>query len=88
MMYQLLTGTLPFFADNPAALMNKIMNAPHPDPRKANPQIVKPLVMILNKALEKDREKRYQGAAQMCAHLRQTGKKIDAVLAKKKDAQG
>jgi len=88
MMYQLLTGTLPFYADNPAALMNKIMNAPHPDPRKANPKIVKPLVMILDKALAKERDKRYQESAQMCTHLRQTGKKIDQVLAARKKEQG
>ena len=88
MMYQLLTGTLPFYADNPAALMNKIMNAPHPDPRKVNPKIVKPLVMILDKALAKEREKRYQTSAQMCAHLRQTGKKIDQVMAARKNETG
>ncbi|MBW2633624.1 MAG: hypothetical protein JRE14_05765, partial [Deltaproteobacteria bacterium] len=81
---QLLTGTLPFYADNPAALMNKIMNVPHPDPRKTNPKIVKPLVLILNKALAKDRDKRYQAGAQMCSHLRQTGRKIDEVLAGRK----
>ena len=84
MMYQLLTGSLPFYADNPAALMNKIMNVPHPDPRKINPRIVKPLVLILNKALTKDREKRYQKAIRMAIHLRETGRKIDAVLARKK----
>ena len=88
MMYQLLTGNLPFYADNPAALMNKIMNAPHPDPTEANPKIVKPLVMILDKALAKKREKRYQSSAQMCTHLRQTGKKIDQVLAARKKKQG
>ncbi len=87
MMYQLLTGTLPFYADNPAALMNKIMNAPHQDPRKIDPKIVKPLVMILDKALAKDREKRYQKGSQMCAHLRQTGKKIDQVMAVRKKNQ-
>ncbi|MBW2296781.1 MAG: CHASE2 domain-containing protein [Deltaproteobacteria bacterium] len=84
MLFQLLTGTLPFYADNPAALMNKIMNVPHPDPRKTNPKIVKPLVLILNKALAKDRDKRYQAGAQMCSHLRQTGRKIDEVLAGRK----
>jgi serine/threonine-protein kinase len=84
MMYQLLTATLPFYADNPAALMHKIMNAPHPDPRKVNPKIVKPLVLILDKALAKDREKRYQTAARMCSHLRQLGNKIDQVTARQK----
>lgn len=84
MMYQLLTGTLPFYADNPAALMNKIMNVAHQDPREINPKIVKPLALILDKALAKDREKRYQKSAQMCTHLRQTGKKIDQVMATRK----
>jgi CHASE2 domain-containing sensor protein/tRNA A-37 threonylcarbamoyl transferase component Bud32 len=88
MMFQLLTGQLPFYAENPAALMNKIMNAPHPDPRKINPKIVKPLVLIMNNAMTKDRDKRYQKASQMCDHLRQTGKKIDAVMAKKKTGEG
>ncbi len=87
MMFQLLTGQLPFYADNPAALMNKIMNVPHPDPRKINPKIVKPLVLILNNALMKDRNKRYQKASQMSAHLRQTGKKLDALMAQKKTGE-
>lgn len=84
MLFQLLTGELPFHGNNPMALMNKIMNVPHPDPRKFNPKIVKPLVTIIDKALEKDREKRYQKASQLCGHLKVLGKKIDAVRAKKK----
>lgn len=84
MSYQLLTGELPFHGENPMALMNKIMNVPHPDPRKFNPKIVKPLVTIIDRALEKDREKRYQKASQLCGHLKALGKKIDAVMAKKK----
>ena len=84
MMYQLMTGKLPFYADNPAALMNKIMNEPHPDPRKINPKIVKPLISVLNNALIKDRDKRYQKASLMCTHLRQIGKKIDTMMTQKK----
>ena len=87
MLYQMLTGELPFKGDNPAALMHQIMNTPHPDPRQFNPKIVKPLVFILNKALEKDRDKRYQKAGQMAAHLRELGSKLDALLAKKKARQ-
>ena len=77
MTYQLLTGDLPFYGESPPALMHKIMNVPHPDPRKSNPKIYKPLVAILNKALAKDRDKRYQRAATMAAHLRELGKKVD-----------
>jgi len=84
MLYQLLTGTLPFFADNPAALMNKIMNVPHVDPRTVNPKIMKPMVQILNKALAKTRDQRYQRAVHMAAHLRQTGKHMDALVARRK----
>jgi len=85
MMYQLMTGRLPFYADNPAALMNKIMNDPHPDPRKFNPKMVKPVIAVLNNALIKNREKRYQKASLMCTHLRQIGKRIDAMMAEKKE---
>jgi serine/threonine-protein kinase len=84
MLYQLITGELPFHGDNPMALMNQIMNVPHPDPRKFNPKIVKPLVTIIDNTLAKDREKRYKNASQLCSHLRALGKKIDAVTAKKK----
>ena len=53
-------------------------------PKTINPKIMKPLVTILNKSLEKDPEKRYQKAAQLAAHLRQLGKKIDAAIAQRK----
>jgi serine/threonine-protein kinase len=84
MLFQLLTGRLPFYGDNPAALMHRVMNVPHPDPKKINPKIVKPLVTIIDKTLEKDQDKRYQRASPMTAHLRGLGKRIDAFIAKKK----
>lgn len=86
LMYRMLTGKLPFQGDNPASLMHSILNEPHPDPRTINPKIIKPLVLILNKALEKDREKRYRRAGMMAANLRELGKKIDAVMMKKQTA--
>ncbi|ACL04169.1 serine/threonine protein kinase with Chase2 sensor [Desulfatibacillum aliphaticivorans] len=85
MTYQLLTGKLPFHGDSVAALMHQIMNVAHPDPRQFNPKIPKPLAAIINKALEKDREKRYQKAGQMASHLRQLGQRIDAMAAQKKE---
>jgi serine/threonine-protein kinase len=83
LMFRLLTGQLPFRGDNPAALMHSILSEPHPDARTLNPKIIKPLVLILDKALAKDREKRYARAGIMAAHLRELGRKIDAVMAKK-----
>ncbi|MFC1488679.1 CHASE2 domain-containing serine/threonine-protein kinase [Thermodesulfobacteriota bacterium] len=84
MAFQLLTGELPFYGESPPVLMHKIMNVPHPNPRIINPKIFKPLVSILDKALEKDKENRYSKASLMAAHLRELGKKIDALMMKKK----
>ncbi len=83
MLFRLLTGKLPFEGDNPATLMHKILNEKQPDPRTINPKIVKPLAAIINKALEKDRDKRYQTGSAMASNLKELGKKIDMVLAKK-----
>jgi serine/threonine-protein kinase len=88
MMFQMLTGSVPFKGDSPAALMHQIMNTPHPNAREINPRVIKPIVTILDKALEKDREKRYQRAIHMAAHLRTLGRKIDAHTAQKKKAAG
>ncbi len=83
MLFQLLTGELPFTGENPAALMNSIMNLPHPNPKSINPKIVTPIATIINMALEKDRENRYQRASKMSTHLKEVRKKIDAAIAKK-----
>ncbi len=84
MLYQMLTGVLPFQGESPPALMHQIMNVKHKSPRTINPKIFKPLVTILDKALEKEREKRYKRAMQMATHLRTLGKKVDAAIAHQK----
>jgi eukaryotic-like serine/threonine-protein kinase len=83
-MFQLLTGRVPFRGDSPAALMHQILNIPHPDPSKINPKIMKPLVKIINKALEKDPNNRFAKASALSANLRQLGNAIDALIAKRK----
>jgi len=82
MLFQLLTGNLPFSGTRPIELMQKIMKEPHPDPRQFKPKMPIPLVKILDKALEKDRDKRYQNASEMAGDLRELGKKIDEAIAR------
>jgi len=80
--YQLLTGELPFGGENLAAIMYQITSVPHDPPTKYNPKIYKAAVAILDRALEKKLEKRYQNARQMGDHLRLLGQKLDEVKAK------
>ena len=81
-MFQLLTGTLPFYAESPALLMNQIMNFPHPNPRAINPRVIPAVVAIVDKALEKDRANRYQTAKELARDLCRLDKRIMAVLRK------
>lgn len=81
-MFQLLTGTLPFYAESPALLMNQIMNFPHPNPRAINPRVIPAIVGIVDKALEKDRDNRYQTAKDMARDLLRLDKRIVTVLRK------
>jgi serine/threonine-protein kinase len=81
-MFQLLTGTLPFYAESPALLMNQIMNFPHPNPRAINPRILPAMVKIVDKTLEKDRQNRYPTAKSLARDLRRLDVRIKAALSK------
>ncbi len=65
MLFQMVTGQLPFTGDSMAALMYKIANEKHPSPDTINPDIPRCVTVIINRAMEKDVAKRYKRGKQM-----------------------
>jgi serine/threonine protein kinase len=70
-LYEMLSGKTPFQSDSAMTLMMMHLNDPVPDPRTLRADIPPALVQLLLKALEKDRSKRFQSAAEMAAALQQ-----------------
>jgi len=67
--YQLACGHLPFEGESMAQLMFKIANEPHADIRTHNAQLPACVAAIVNKALAKDPDQRYQSGEQMAKAL-------------------
>jgi CHASE2 domain-containing sensor protein len=70
MLYQMCSGKLPFEGDSMAQLMFRIANEPHPDVRGANPALPDCVVAIIDKALTKDPDARYQTGAEFAKDVR------------------
>ncbi len=70
MLYQLISGETPFKGENMAALMNQILHVEPKNLRTLNPDVPEPLVRVLAKSMEKDRDNRYKRAASMAKDLR------------------
>jgi serine/threonine-protein kinase len=70
MLYQMLSGSLPFKADSMASLMFKITNEEAADVRTLRADIPEALAAVINKALVKDVELRYQTGAEFANALK------------------
>jgi eukaryotic-like serine/threonine-protein kinase len=69
-LYEMATGALPFRGDSSAVIFEAIMNRAPVAPVRMNPDLPAELERIINRALEKDRELRYQGATEMRSELK------------------
>lgn len=62
LLFEMVTGRLPFFAENQIALVTMHMNAQPPAPSSFNPQIPPAVDRVILRALSKRPEQRYQSA--------------------------
>lgn len=76
MLFQMLSGQLPFQADSMATLMYKIANETPPSVMDLNPELPPILEVIVTQAMEKKAEDRYQTGAEMAAMLQQCLKQL------------
>ena len=79
-LYEMCTGMLPFRGDTSALIFESIMNRAPVPPVRLNPDVPPKLEEIVNKALEKDRNLRYQHASEMRTDLQRLKRDTDCLL--------
>jgi serine/threonine protein kinase len=70
-LYEMLTGDVPFDGETDYDIKNKQVNSPPPNPCHRNPEISEKLAQIILKALKKDPDDRFQGCAEFLDQIRE-----------------
>jgi serine/threonine protein kinase len=81
-LYEMATGKKPFHGNNVVTTLDAVLHSKPVAPRSINPTVPAELEAIIARAMEKDRSKRYQTAAEIKADLQKIKRESDSGLMK------